>query len=132
MTESRLNPEVFDAWLADQPKKSRRLISDIRSAIIASDHNFMEGIKWGTPGYWLPEVSRRNIVYIAPHNDYVRLGFFNGATMPDPDNLLEGTGKKLRHIKVHNLTHPTDPQTLTTYVNLSTRHAIQNPDSLSG
>ena len=94
VTKSRLNPEVFNAWLVEQPKENRQLIADIRDAIIASGHNFMEGIKWGTPGYWLPEVSRRNIVYIAPHNNYVRLGFFNGATMPDPDNLLEGTGKK--------------------------------------
>ena len=93
MTDSRLNPEVFENWLADQPEAQHQLIRDIRSAIIASGNNFMEGIKWGTPGYWLPEISRRNIVYIAPHNNYIRLGFFNGATMPDPDNLLEGTGK---------------------------------------
>ena len=131
MTKSRLNPEVFNAWLVEQPKENRELIADIRDAIIASGHNFMEGIKWGTPGYWLPEVSRRNIVYIAPHNDYVRLGFFNGATMPDPDNLLEGTGKKLRRIKVHEI----DDQirnVLTQYVTTSTEHAIADPTSLSG
>ena len=131
MTESRLNPEVFDAWLADQPKESRRLIDDIRSAIVASGHNFMEGIKWGTPGYWLPEVSRRNIVYIAPHNNYVRLGFFNGATMPDPANLLEGTGKKLRHIKVYEV-NDDNRKTLTEYVRASAEHAIEDPGSLSG
>ena len=84
MTTPRLNQEVFDDWLSDQPAESHQLLTDIRSAIIASGHNFTEGIKWGTPGYWLPEISRRNIVYIAPHSNYVRLGFFNGATMPDP------------------------------------------------
>lgn len=131
MTTSRLNQEVFDDWLADQPAESHQLLTDIRSAIIASGHNFTEGIKWGTPGYWLPEISRRNIVYIAPHSNYVRLGFFNGATMPDPQNLLEGTGKKLRHIKVHNLSNIT-PQTLTNYVQASTNLAISNPSSLSG
>ena len=51
--------------------------------------------------------------------------------MPDPQNLLEGTGKKLRHIKIHNLNTPTDPKTLTHYIKLSTKHAIQNPNSLS-
>ncbi len=131
MTKSRLNQEVFDTWLTEQPATQRQLIRDIRSAIIASGHNFTEGIKWGTPGYWLPEISRRNIVYIAPHKNYVRLGFFNGATMPDPQNLLQGTGKKLRHIKIHNLTTIT-PQTLTKYVQASTNHAIENPESLSG
>ena len=125
------NPQLFEDWLSDQPAESHQLLTDIRDAIIASRHNFTEGIKWGSPCYWLPEISRRTITWIQPHNNYVRLGFFNGATMPDPQNLLEGTGKKLRHIKIHHLTHPTEPQTLTIYVNLSTQHAIQNPDSLS-
>ena len=121
---------MFDAWLADQPEETRGLISDIRSAIVASDHNFMEGIKWGTPGYWLPEVSRRNIVYIAPHNNYVRLGFFNGSTMPDPDNFLEGTGKKLRHIKIYEVTDD-NRKALTEYVRASAEHAMEDPGSLS-
>ena len=126
------NPQLFENWPADQPTKSHQLIRDIRSAIIASGHDFQEGVKWGSPCYWLPEISRRTICWIQPHRDYVRLGFFNGATMPDPENLLEGSGKKLRHIKVYQLTNPTDPQTLTNYVHLSTQHAIKDPTSLSG
>ena len=127
-----LNQSIFDEWLADQPPESHQLLRAIRATIIASGHNFTEGIKWGSPCYWLPEISRRTITWIQPHNDYVRLGFFNGATMSDPQNLLEGTGKKLRHIKVHNLTKPTDPKTLTNYVQASTNLAIADPDSLSG
>ena len=94
MTTSRLNPQLFENWLADQPPESHQILTEIREAVIASRHNFTEGIKWGSPCYWLPEISRRTIAWIQPHNDYVRLGFFNGATMPDPKNLLEGTGKK--------------------------------------
>ena len=131
MTESRFNEEVFETWLAEQPGEKHQLIREIRSAILDAGHNFTEGIKWGTPGYWLPEISRRNICYIAPHTNYVRLGFFNGATMPDPENILEGTGKKLRHIKVYEVTD-SNRQTLTNYVDASAKHAITDPDSLSG
>jgi hypothetical protein len=42
-------------------------------------------------------------VYIMGHSDYVNLGFFHGVNLSDPDSLLEGTGKKLRHIKVRTL-----------------------------
>ena len=49
----------------------------------------------------------------------------------DPDNLLEGTGIRLRHIKVYYLTDITT-QTLTNYVRASTNLAIAYPDSLSG
>jgi len=40
------------------------------------------------------------ICYIAPLKDRINLGFNRGAVLPDPDGLLEGTGKLLRHIKV--------------------------------
>ena len=38
--------------------------------------------------------------YIGAHRDHVNLGFYYGAELPDPEGLLEGTGKKLRHIKI--------------------------------
>lgn len=39
------------------------------------------------------------ICYIKPLKDSVNLGFFHGAKLKDPKNLLQGTGKSLRHIK---------------------------------
>ncbi|MEM7531852.1 MAG: DUF1801 domain-containing protein [Chloroflexota bacterium] len=42
-------------------------------------------------------------VYIMPKARYVNLGFYHGAGLPDLDGLLEGTGKKLRHVKVRSL-----------------------------
>lgn len=40
------------------------------------------------------------LCYIAPLKNGVNLGFYRGARLPDPDQLLGGTGKGLRHIKV--------------------------------
>jgi hypothetical protein len=40
------------------------------------------------------------VVYIIPHSKHVNLGFFQGVHLEDPDGLLEGTGKKLRHVKL--------------------------------
>jgi hypothetical protein len=42
-------------------------------------------------------------VYIAPFKAHVNLGFFQGADLPDPAALLEGTGKGLRHVKLKTL-----------------------------
>jgi hypothetical protein len=39
------------------------------------------------------------IAYIAPYKDSVNLGFMDGVDLPDPQGLLKGTGKRLRHIK---------------------------------
>jgi hypothetical protein len=40
--------------------------------------------------------------YICPMREYVRLGFYYGAALPDPKRLLVGEGKRLRHIKIHS------------------------------
>jgi hypothetical protein len=37
---------------------------------------------------------------LAPFTGYVRLGIAGGATLPDPEGLMQGTGKVHRHIKI--------------------------------
>lgn len=39
------------------------------------------------------------VVYIAAFKDSVNLGFYKGTSLSDPNKLLRGTGKNLRHIK---------------------------------
>lgn len=38
--------------------------------------------------------------YVNAFSDHVNVGFFRGAEIADPDHLLEGTGKFMRHVKV--------------------------------
>jgi hypothetical protein len=45
-----------------------------------------------------------------PHKNWVNLGFYKGADLPDPSGLLEGTGKKLRHVKVRSLEDAEKPE----------------------
>jgi len=33
----------------------------------------------------------------------VTFGFLFGTSLPDPEGLLEGTGKNMRHVKVHTM-----------------------------
>jgi len=40
---------------------------------------------------------------------HVNLGFYHGASLNDPAGLLEGTGKKLRHVKVRNMSEAKNP-----------------------
>ena len=48
-------------------------------------------------------------VYIMPKASYVNLGFFFGTQLKDPEKLLEGTGKKMRHVKVRSLQEASHP-----------------------
>jgi hypothetical protein len=38
--------------------------------------------------------------YVNVFTSHVNLGFFQGATLPDPDRLLQGTGRFMRHVKL--------------------------------
>lgn len=55
-----------------------------------------EAIKWGFPVF----SKTKNYAYFKPSKQYIRLGFYNTDKIEDRDNVLEGTGKDLRHIKI--------------------------------
>jgi hypothetical protein len=38
--------------------------------------------------------------YVNAFTAHVNVGFFQGATLPDPDGLLQGAGKFMRHVKL--------------------------------
>jgi len=38
--------------------------------------------------------------YVNVFTAHVNVGFFRGAALPDPNGLLEGTGKFMRHVKL--------------------------------
>ena len=38
--------------------------------------------------------------YVNVFTSHVNIGFFHGATLPDPARLLQGNGKSMRHVKL--------------------------------
>jgi hypothetical protein len=38
--------------------------------------------------------------YVNAFKDHVNVGFYRGADLADPAGLLEGTGKRMRHVKL--------------------------------
>ena len=49
-----------------------------------------------------PKKMSEHFCYLAPFKKHLNLGFFYGADLPDPQGLLEGAGKDLRHIKIRS------------------------------
>lgn len=78
----------------------------LRSAISALHRDFVE-VVWkqqgiASYGVGLKKMSE-HYAYIAPQKAHVNLGFYHGTKLADPDGLLEGTGKRLRHIKIKSV-----------------------------
>jgi hypothetical protein len=57
-----------------------------------------------------PKKMSEAYAYIMPQKTYVNLGFFHGASLVDAANLLEGSGKAMRHIKVYDLEQANKPE----------------------
>lgn len=50
------------------------------------------------------------ICVIILYREYVNLGFPIGVDLPDPEGLLQGTGKRARHIKITGLAQVDEPE----------------------
>lgn len=84
----------------------RPLCQSLRRQISLLDPDFVElvwpRLKIASFGIG-PKKMTEHYAYISVQGSHVNLGFYQGASLTDPDGLLEGTGKKLRHIKCRDL-----------------------------
>ena len=65
----------------------------------------------GTAGFGVgPKKMTEQFVWIAPYSKHIVFGLYLGAELPDPAGLLEGTGAKMRHVKVRALADVARPE----------------------
>jgi hypothetical protein len=50
--------------------------------------------------YGFSERMKDQVVYIGVYTNHINLGFHWGARMADPEGLLRGSGKQMRHIQI--------------------------------
>jgi hypothetical protein len=86
-------------------------ITKALKSLIASIHGEFVEISWPRQkiaSYGVgPKKMSEHYAYIAPQKNYVNLGFYHGVALEDPAGLLEGAGKRLRHIKIVSLSDVT-------------------------
>jgi len=46
---------------------------------------------------------------LIPHEGWLNLQLADGAVLPDPDGIVEGTGKRIRHVKLRSAEVATEP-----------------------
>jgi len=110
MTDTKFG--TFAELLQLSKDSQRETAVRLREVILSIDPNACEVIRLGEKSatYGVgPKKMSDGYTYILPHNSWVNLGFFRGVDLPDPHSLLEGTGKKLRHIKIRSLEDTKNP-----------------------
>ncbi len=84
--------------LSGSTPQVRSLVGTLRTLVTEAAPTATETVKqgWRTITY----EGQGIVCYIAPLRKHVDLGFYDGVQLKDPERLLEGHGKKLRHVKI--------------------------------
>ena len=103
----------FDDLLAIAKEPLRPIMSRLRETILAIHPEACETVRLGDRAatYGLgPRKMIDGYAYVMPHSEWVNLGFFQGASLNDPGDLLEGSGAKMRHVKVRSIADAERPE----------------------
>lgn len=84
------------AWIGRAPPTQQATLAALRKLVKALGPDVAEEIKWSRPCY---STSRGLFCYLQSTRNHAALGFQQGSTLNDPEKLLEGAGKDMRHIK---------------------------------
>ena len=95
--KDKSKPQSIDDCLKDHPAKLQTLAKELRRLVKQQVPEAKESINsWGIPTFSLVG----SFAFFLIAKAHLSLGFALGTSLKDPHQLLEGTGKNLRHVKI--------------------------------
>lgn len=91
--------KTVDAYIAQLETWQAEIVSKVRTVILEAAPEADESIKWAQPVYEI----NGPFAYIKAFKNSVNFGFWRGVDINDPHGLLQGTGEKMRHIRLTSL-----------------------------
>jgi hypothetical protein len=88
---------AIDLWLRRQQDELRPLAEEWFARMRQCGADVRELMHDGCP---VACVEDAPFGYVNAFKDHVNVGFFNGSALEDPAGLLEGKGKRMRHVKL--------------------------------
>jgi hypothetical protein len=88
---------AVEAWLSKQPDELGDIARTWFGRMRACGLDVLELMHDGCPVVCVRDVP---FAYVNVFKAHVSVGFFLGSELRDPGQLLEGTGKRMRHVKV--------------------------------
>lgn len=88
---------AIDDWLRMQRPDLRPLVETWFARMRKCGRDVRELMHDGCPTACVGEAA---FAYVGAYKEHVNVGFFFGALLDDPARLLEGTGKRGRHVKL--------------------------------
>jgi len=92
-----LRDPAIDRWLDAQPPELRGIAQTWFERMRSQGDDIRELLHDGHPTACVGDAA---LGYVNAFTAHVNVGFFLGAWLDDPAGLLEGTGKRMRHVKL--------------------------------
>lgn len=93
--QSKLDPQV-DSFIDGLGEPVQHIVKRLRTVVFEAYPEIEEDIKWSKPSY-----SKEGLVcYMQTAKTHVNFGFYRGTELDDRNNLLEGDGNKMRHVRI--------------------------------
>lgn len=100
-------PPEYLEFLEPYPAKTVELARGLRQVILDILPPCVEIIWDATntvgPSYGFTDKNRDHFIHLPTYTSYVNIGFTNGTSLDDPENRLVGTGAKIRHIRLNQV-----------------------------
>jgi hypothetical protein len=93
---------------AVRPDPIPEVLRAVTGTVDMTTRELHEEIKWNNA--W--RAGEDLVLCYAAFDRHVGIEFWRGATLDDPEELLEGTGKNLRHVKVRSIAEARAPKLL--------------------
>lgn len=88
---------AIDAWMREHAGELGTIARHWFQVMRKCGDEVLELLHDGCPVVCLGDVP---FAYVNAFTSHVNVGFFQGAGLPDPGRLLQGTGKFMRHVKL--------------------------------
>ena len=92
-----LNQKVTD-YIDKASEEQIVVLETLRKLIHQTVENVSEEVKWNMPVF----NNGKDFAYLRFAKNHITFGFYNIDKIQDPDNLLEGEGNTLKHIKIRS------------------------------
>jgi len=100
-----------DRLLSEHSAELQSIERALRATIRAEFPDAVEQVDFGNKliAFGLSMKIRGLLFAIIAHKGHVNLQLADGAVLPDPDGLIEGTGKRIRHVKIRSVEAASSP-----------------------
>ncbi len=92
-------PRTVDGYIDSLPPNQSEIVAALRRIVRKAEPKAKETFKWAQPVY----ESGGPFCYIKAFKTAVNFGFWRGVDLKDPKGRLEGSGEKMRHVKITRL-----------------------------